>query len=221
MRGGRGHPGTIRGQDAARYLIGEKLLNFMEASQTHPEWAAELPHFAARTKELFAPHEIVDDAVEAGEVLDLPRFLMERIRKALRLRRCRHPARRRKDPADRERKAAAAVTARVGARAIGNGNGKPQRRASDGKPVGNGTTGSLLSKAMSVIDAELGPAAGSNWSGEIDAIDLQMHRRTIRPHRAKNSGNLRKSGRLLRTSTTTPFATLPCSAPPSPPRPRR
>lgn len=40
------------------YLIGEKLLHFIDASDTHPEFKAELPKFVERIKEIFQPYEI-------------------------------------------------------------------------------------------------------------------------------------------------------------------
>lgn len=59
-------------QSAARYLIAEKLLHFMQASHNHPEFAAELPKFVAEIKEIFEPQEIVElfDDLQAGQVPD-------------------------------------------------------------------------------------------------------------------------------------------------------
>ena len=45
-------------EKAIGYLIGEKLLNFIEASDTHPEFKEELPKFVERIKEIFQPYEI-------------------------------------------------------------------------------------------------------------------------------------------------------------------
>ena len=45
-------------EKAIGYLIGEKFLNFLEASDRHPEFAAELPRFVEEIKEIFAPGEI-------------------------------------------------------------------------------------------------------------------------------------------------------------------
>ncbi len=45
-------------EKALGYLIGEKLLNFLEASDQHPEFAAELPRFVSEIKEIFEPGEI-------------------------------------------------------------------------------------------------------------------------------------------------------------------
>jgi hypothetical protein len=57
-------------QSAARYLIAEKLLRFMEASHDRPEFAAELPKFVAEIKRIIEPHEIVAlfDDLQAGRV---------------------------------------------------------------------------------------------------------------------------------------------------------
>jgi hypothetical protein len=59
-------------KSAARYLIAEKLLHFLDASQTHPEFAAELPMFVAEIKRIFEPQEIVAvlDDLQAGLVPD-------------------------------------------------------------------------------------------------------------------------------------------------------
>jgi len=40
------------------YLIGEKSLNFLEASDRYPEFAAELPRFVEEIKQIFEPGEI-------------------------------------------------------------------------------------------------------------------------------------------------------------------
>ncbi len=45
-------------EKAIGYLIGEKSLNFLEASDRHPEFAAELPRFVEEIKEIFEPGEI-------------------------------------------------------------------------------------------------------------------------------------------------------------------
>jgi hypothetical protein len=45
-------------EKAIGYLIGEKLLNFIEASDKHPDFKEELPKFAERIKEIFQPNEI-------------------------------------------------------------------------------------------------------------------------------------------------------------------
>ncbi len=63
--------------DALRYLVGEKLLRFMEVSHERPEFAVELQPFANRIRELFDTHEIVSffAASEAGEVPDPAKLL--------------------------------------------------------------------------------------------------------------------------------------------------
>ena len=45
-------------QKALGYLIGEKLMNFMRASDQRPEFAAELPCFIEEIKQIFEPWEI-------------------------------------------------------------------------------------------------------------------------------------------------------------------
>lgn len=45
-------------EKALGYLIGEKLLNFVRTSDTHREFAAELPAFVAEIKRIFEPWEI-------------------------------------------------------------------------------------------------------------------------------------------------------------------
>ena len=59
-------------KDAARYLIGEKLLRFLQASHDRPEFAEVLPKFIAEIKRVIAPHEIVElfDDLQAGAVPD-------------------------------------------------------------------------------------------------------------------------------------------------------
>jgi len=45
-------------EKALGYLIGEKMLEFVRASDTRPEFAAELPSFVAEVRRIFGPHEI-------------------------------------------------------------------------------------------------------------------------------------------------------------------
>ena len=45
-------------KNALDYLIGEKLFNFVQASEQHPEFAAELPAFVAEIQRIFAADEI-------------------------------------------------------------------------------------------------------------------------------------------------------------------
>jgi hypothetical protein len=45
-------------QNALDYLIGEKLLHFVQAAEQHPEFAAELPAFLAEIHRLFTDVQI-------------------------------------------------------------------------------------------------------------------------------------------------------------------
>jgi len=47
-------------EKAMGYLIGEKLLNFLEVAETDPEWRAEIPQFIARIKDIFAEWQITE-----------------------------------------------------------------------------------------------------------------------------------------------------------------
>jgi len=47
-------------EKAMGYLIGEKLLNFLQVAETKPEWRAEIPQFIARIKEIFAEPQIAE-----------------------------------------------------------------------------------------------------------------------------------------------------------------
>jgi len=56
-------------QKALGYLIGEKLANFIDAADRHPEFAAELPNFVAEVRRIFQPWEIrayLDDTHRIG-----------------------------------------------------------------------------------------------------------------------------------------------------------
>ena len=55
-------------EKALGYLIGEKLLDYLEVAETRPEWRAEIPSFIAKIKELFEPWQIT-------HFLDTPRRL--------------------------------------------------------------------------------------------------------------------------------------------------
>ena len=46
-------------EKAIGYLIGEKFLNFLEASDRHPEFAAKLPRFVEEIEQIFGPEEIL------------------------------------------------------------------------------------------------------------------------------------------------------------------
>ena len=45
-------------EKALGYLIGEKLLNFLEVAEAKPEWRAEIPHFTTKIKEIFEQWQI-------------------------------------------------------------------------------------------------------------------------------------------------------------------
>ncbi len=47
-------------QKALGYLIGEKLVNFVQEADGDPDWARELPQFIAEIKRIFSPTEIQD-----------------------------------------------------------------------------------------------------------------------------------------------------------------
>jgi len=55
-------------EKALGYLIGEKLLNFLEMAETKPEWRAEVPHFVAKIKKIF-------EAWQIAEFFETPRRL--------------------------------------------------------------------------------------------------------------------------------------------------
>jgi hypothetical protein len=49
------------GKDKALgYLIGEKLLNFLEVAESKPVWQAEVPHFIAKITEMFPAWQIAE-----------------------------------------------------------------------------------------------------------------------------------------------------------------
>jgi hypothetical protein len=56
------------------YLVGEKLLTFVTAARSRPEFARQLPGFIAGIRELFDPDDISDDFER------VERRLLERIR---------------------------------------------------------------------------------------------------------------------------------------------
>lgn len=57
--------------DAIRYLIGEKLFSFVQASEDDQDFAAELPAFVTRIRQIFSSREIREflDEVERTQVL--------------------------------------------------------------------------------------------------------------------------------------------------------
>jgi hypothetical protein len=52
---------------ALEYLIGEKFLNFLEASDDHAEFRAELPTFVAEIKTIFEPWQLAEYLEKARE----------------------------------------------------------------------------------------------------------------------------------------------------------
>ena len=55
VRGGRGQFGI---GDAFDYVVGEKLMNFAEAAEEHPEFAQALPQFVSELRRMFTSEEI-------------------------------------------------------------------------------------------------------------------------------------------------------------------
>jgi hypothetical protein len=47
-------------ENALKYLIGEKFLDFLDAAERHKDWQAEVPAFAAEIKDIFEHWEIAD-----------------------------------------------------------------------------------------------------------------------------------------------------------------
>ena len=47
-------------QEALRYLIGEKFLNFLEASDDAPRFRAEIPGFVDEVKRIFEPWQVAE-----------------------------------------------------------------------------------------------------------------------------------------------------------------
>src|ERR1039458_882328 len=45
---------------ALEYLVGEKFINFLEASDDHADLRAELPAFAAEIKTIFEPYQLAE-----------------------------------------------------------------------------------------------------------------------------------------------------------------
>lgn len=52
---------------AIDYLIGEKFLNFIEASDNDAEWRAELPAFVAEIKTIFEPWQLAEYLEQARQ----------------------------------------------------------------------------------------------------------------------------------------------------------
>ena len=57
---------------ALEYLIGEKFLNFLEASDEHADFRDELPAFVAEIKEMFEPWQLAEylEKARASEPFD-------------------------------------------------------------------------------------------------------------------------------------------------------
>jgi hypothetical protein len=47
-------------EQALAYLVGEKLLNFLEAAEKHAELRAEVPAFVAEIKTIFEPWQLAE-----------------------------------------------------------------------------------------------------------------------------------------------------------------
>ena len=45
---------------ALAYLVGDKFLNFLEAAETHPDFRAEIPAFAAEVKKIFERWQLAE-----------------------------------------------------------------------------------------------------------------------------------------------------------------
>lgn len=56
----RGIKEEFGSQKALGYLIGEKLMNFVQASDDHPKFAEELPKFIAEVRSMFHPSLLKD-----------------------------------------------------------------------------------------------------------------------------------------------------------------
>ncbi|MBI4481329.1 MAG: hypothetical protein HY652_00425 [Acidobacteria bacterium] len=54
----RGIQEELGTEKALGYLVGEKLVNFVRAAGSRPEFARELPNFVAEIKRIFDPWEI-------------------------------------------------------------------------------------------------------------------------------------------------------------------
>jgi hypothetical protein len=57
-RATRGIKRRFGAKSALDYLIGEKLMNFAEAAEQDPKFAAELPRFQAKVWDIFNPYEL-------------------------------------------------------------------------------------------------------------------------------------------------------------------
>jgi hypothetical protein len=57
--------------NALEYLVGEKLLRFVEAAERYPEFAQELPDFVAEIKRAFSLDEIGNYAMHIERIKPL------------------------------------------------------------------------------------------------------------------------------------------------------
>jgi hypothetical protein len=64
-------------KSALDYLLGEKLVNFAQAAEQRPEFAAELPRFQAAVWDVFNPYEL------AGYLTTLPPSRRSKLQKLL------------------------------------------------------------------------------------------------------------------------------------------
>jgi hypothetical protein len=64
-------------KDALDYLIGEKLMNFADAAEKHPEFAVELPRFQAAVWNIFNPYEL------AGYLMSLKPLKRKKLKELL------------------------------------------------------------------------------------------------------------------------------------------
>ena len=58
MRSRAAHQQQFGLGNALEYLVGEKLLHFVEAAEHHPDFAQEVPYFVAAIKRVFSFAEV-------------------------------------------------------------------------------------------------------------------------------------------------------------------
>ena len=76
-RATRGIKRRFGAESALNYLIGEKLMNFADAAEQDPEFAAELPRFQAAVWNIFNPYEL------AGYLISLKPAKRKKLRELL------------------------------------------------------------------------------------------------------------------------------------------
>jgi hypothetical protein len=59
------------------YLVAEKLLNFVEAAETHREFARELPRFVSQVRLMFTPLEISNHIARIEREMDAKSLILE------------------------------------------------------------------------------------------------------------------------------------------------